>query len=224
MPLVLGINELAMNSLTKLFVPGGKKFHELFEQVAANLKQMATLFAEHAVTTDRMKRRVLLEKIERLENKNDDATHKLFVELGRNFITPFDREDIHFMATSLDNVADMIWSVAKQMYHYDITETEATVKQVADGLLKFTALLADCLHGLRNRKGLNALITMLEEMRKLTYQCEQTITTSLAELFDEKANPVELIKLSDHYNMLQALNNKCSDVINVMEGVIIKYG
>lgn len=212
-----------MNTIKKLFIPSGRKFYELFEQVAANLQQMSALFSEHASETDRKKRRIVLDKIERMENKNDEATHKLFVELGRNFITPFDREDIHYMATSLDDVADMMWGASKQMYHYDILENDLVVKEFAANLVKFTGKLENCLHSLHNRKGLNALIAILNEMRGLTSASETAISKALSDLFNAETSPIEMIKMSDHYNILQALNNKCGDVINVLEGVIIKY-
>ena len=212
-----------MNALTKLFVPSGKKFYELFEQVAENLQQMSMLFSEHVRTTDRIKRRTILDKIEGMENRNDDATHKLFVELGRNFVTPFDREDIHFMATSLDDVADMIWAASKQMYNYDI-EPGTISSEVSLRLERFASLLSEALGGLRNRKDLNALIEILENMRAIIHESEQNVSTAISVLFDKSNNPIEMIKLSDHYNILQTLNSKCSDVINVMEGVIIKYG
>src|SRR5690606_12523440 len=120
MGLNLGTKHYIMSTLTKLFSPGGKKFYDLFEQVADNLDAMASVFAAFIVAKERSERKSLLAQIERLENNNDDATHKLFVELGRNFITPFDREDIHFIATALDDVADNVWATAKQMYYFDI--------------------------------------------------------------------------------------------------------
>lgn len=211
-----------MNAITKLFVPSGKKFYDLFESVTENLKQMSELFASYMSLTDRAQRRSVLDKIERLENKNDESTHKLFVELGRNFITPFDREDIHYMAISLDDVADIMWACAKQMYSYDI-DREDCAKGLSERLVVFTSKLDSTIHGLRNRKDLNALIGLLEDMRGLTYATDTEVSTTLSALFDDNTPAVEMIKLSDHYNMLLTLNNKCSDLINVLESVIIKY-
>lgn len=212
-----------MSVLTKLFTPSGSKFYDLFEQVTDNLNQMAELFSENIHVADRMKRRVLLDKIEKLEQKNDEATHKLFIELGRNFITPFDREDIHFMASSLDDVADNIWATAKQMYYFDIDLKGSATEEVAVRLVQYVKHLSEAIKGLRNRKDLNALIAILESMRALSSASDKRISEALSALFEEKSNPVEMIKLSDHYNMLGYLNNKCGDVINVLEGMIIKY-
>lgn len=209
--------------MTKLFTPSGKKFFDLFEQVSDNLKQMCALFVELVNATNRQERRKLLDKIEWMENKNDDTTHKLFVELGRNFITPFDREDIHFLSSSLDDIADMMWGASKQLYHYDIDNAEVAQKTAAR-LTQFVYLLEEAIRGLRKRTELNALVALLEEMRNLTGKTDKDIVNSISSMFEQGTNTVELIKLSDHYNMLQVLNNKCGEVINVMESVVVKYG
>lgn len=212
-----------MSTLTKLFTPGGKKFYDLFEQVADNLDEMASVFVEFISIKDRNQRKTVLNKIEFLENKNDDATHKLFVELGRNFITPFDREDIHFIATALDDVADNIWATAKQMHYFDIDQVDTTTRDVATQLILFIKQLSQTVRGLENRNEITALITIMKGMRKVTSEMDSIISKALFDLFEQKDNPIEMIKLSDHYNMLQNLNNKCGEVINVLESMVIKY-
>lgn len=212
-----------MTTLTKLFTPGGKKFFDLFEQVADNLDEMSSVFIDFINTKDRKQRKTVLNKIERLENKNDDTTHKLFVELGRNFITPFDREDIHFIATALDDVADNIWATAKQMYYFDIDQVNTSTADVATNLVSFVKQLSQTVRGLENRKDINALITIMKGMRKVTSEMDAIISKALFDMFEQKENPIEMIKLSDHYNMLQNLTNKCGDVTNVLESMVIKY-
>jgi len=212
-----------MSALTKIFTPSGKKFYDLFEQVADNLDEMASTFSEFIATKDRNQRKSVLNKIERLENKNDDATHKLFVELGRNFITPFDREDIHFIATSLDDVADNIWATAKQMYYFDIDHANTITGEVAENIVIFVGKLSETVRGLRNRSDLSKLIAITKDMRKVTSKMDDIISTALFDLFEHKGDPIAMIKLTDHFNMLQNMNNKCGEVINVLESMVIKY-
>lgn len=212
-----------MSVLSKLFTPAGKKFYELFEQVAQNLGTMAGYFQQHLQTEDRKLRKPLLDKIEMMENKNDDVTHKLFVELGRNFITPFDREDIHFISSSLDDIADYMWGTAKQAYYFDIKLNNAVSGEIAGRLVNYIQLLHQIIKGMSDRKGLQAQIDILEQMRELVSTSDSIITKGVTGIFDEESNTVEIIKLSDHYNMLLHLNNKCGDVINVLEAMIIKY-
>lgn len=212
-----------MSALSSIFTPSGKKFYDLFELVADNLKQQSTAFVENIGIEQRTARKSSLDKIERLENKNDEATHKLFVELGRNYITPFDREDIHQMASALDDIADYIWATAKQMYYFDINVKVAATKSIAKSFVSFIDKLSEAVRGLRNRRDLTAMIAILGEMRKITSDTDNKINDSRTSLFNDSKDPIEIIKLSDHYTMLQNLSNKCGDVTNVLEAMIIKY-
>ena len=101
------------NSIMKIFLPKDRVFFQLFEDVADHVHQMGGKLKEMVNEPDADIRANILAQIENLEHKNDDLTHNIFTELGRNFITPFDREDIHYLATSLDDIADYIYASAK---------------------------------------------------------------------------------------------------------------
>ena len=105
---------MGLNSFLKLFTPKNKIFFELFEKMADNGSTMASILKQIVAETDFDKRASLISRVEDLEHANDELTHSVFTELGRNFITPFDREDIHYLATSLDDIADTIYAAAKK--------------------------------------------------------------------------------------------------------------
>src|SRR5437870_2652040 len=111
---------MGLTSFVKLFMPTDRVFYGLFEEVSNVLTDMALIFTNAINESDYAKRAALLKTLEELEHKNDEITHKVFIELGRNFITPFDREDIHALATSLDDIADFIWAAAKRITNYSI--------------------------------------------------------------------------------------------------------
>ena len=92
---------MGINSILKIFLPKDRVFFDLFETVAGNVALIATRLKEMVAETDFDKRAAILVQIEDLEHVNDDLTHRIFTELGRNFITPFDREDIHYLAYTL---------------------------------------------------------------------------------------------------------------------------
>ena len=94
---------MGLNSIIKIFLPKDKVFYSIFEQMGANLIEMGAAFRAAIEEENPTKRIQMLRALEDLEHKNDELTHKIFVELGQNFITPFDREDIHYLATSLDD-------------------------------------------------------------------------------------------------------------------------
>ena len=106
---------MGINSIGKIFMPKNKIFYELFEDVAITVSQMGVVLKQLVNEPDPDKRSALNKQIEDLEHKNDDHTHRIFTELGRNFITPFDREDIHYLASALDDICDYIYSSAKKI-------------------------------------------------------------------------------------------------------------
>src|SRR3979490_2214044 len=108
------------NSFLKIFMPKNKIFYELFEKVADNVAEMAKKLMAVVNEPDYDKRANLISQIEDLEHANDNLTHQTFMELGRNFITPFDREDIHYLASSLDDVCDYIFATCKKINFYKV--------------------------------------------------------------------------------------------------------
>ena len=118
-----------MNNIFKFFTPQDRKFHPLFEQAGSNALKIAETLLEMVSTADAESRKTIFKEIERLEHVGDDITHSIFLELSRNFITPFDREDIHQLATAVDDVADYIYGTANRMQMYNMnTINEPVVK------------------------------------------------------------------------------------------------
>ena len=100
---------MSLNSIFQYFVPKDKKvFFPLFEQAASNAVAMATILVETVNSDNPGTREELIRQIDKLENKGDEITHQIYLELGKNFITPFDGEDLHQLASAIDDVADNI--------------------------------------------------------------------------------------------------------------------
>ena len=107
-------HHMASASFLKFFLPKDKVFFQLFEGVAETVMQMGIKLKEVVHEKDFEMRAVFIKEIEDMEHTNDEYTHRIFTELGRNFITPFDREDIHALASALDDVSDYIYATAKK--------------------------------------------------------------------------------------------------------------
>ena len=122
---------MALNSILKIFLPKDRVFFDLFESVAGNVALIATKLKEMVSETDFDKRANILAQIEDLEHVNDDLTHRIFTELGRNFITPFDREDIHYLASALDDIADYVYASAKKINYYRVNPKYIGIKKLA---------------------------------------------------------------------------------------------
>jgi uncharacterized protein Yka (UPF0111/DUF47 family) len=142
------------NSIIQLFTPKDKVFYSLFEQVAVNVADMGKLMKEVVAEPDFEKRGAVIKRVEDLEHKNDELTHQIFTELGRNFITPFDREDIHYLATALDDICDYIYASAKKINFYKVNPNESGIQKMADIIALGAESIKIAVFELRNMKNM----------------------------------------------------------------------
>jgi uncharacterized protein len=113
---------MSLNNIFQYFVPKDRKFFPLFEQGSANLIKIAEALVKLMDAKDEASKQALTKEIEDLEHRGDDITHQIFIELGKNFITPFDREDIHLLASAVDDIADYIHGSATRLQLYKSTK------------------------------------------------------------------------------------------------------
>src|SRR5438270_10019042 len=121
-----------MNIFARLLAPKNKVFYELFEKSADNVKLMGSLLMQLISEPEFDKRQAIFLQMEDVEHTNDELTHLLFTELGRNFITPFDREDIHYLASALDDVADFIFASAKKINFYRVDPNDTGIHKLTE--------------------------------------------------------------------------------------------
>lgn len=214
---------MGLGSFVKMFMPKDRVFYSLFEQVSENLSQMSDIFSKAVIETDLSKRSVLMKSLEEWEHKNDEVTHRIFIELGSNFITPFDREDIHYLATSLDDIADYMWGAAKRLNNYSIDVIDDTTKGFADIIQRSVKALNKGVHQLRDMKDLRSITEACVLINSLENEADDLLDKGMIGLFNSNTNPIELIKKKDIYQMLEVVTDKCEDAANVIESIIIKY-
>lgn len=214
---------MSFSSIVKLFMPKDKVFYGLFEEVASVLTDMASAFSAAIHEQDEAKRETMLKNLEDLEHKNDNITHKIFIELGQNFITPFDREDIHALATSLDDIADFIWAAAKRITNYSIQDTDEITKGFSGIISRSITALKKAVTQLRDMKDLRSITESCVAINSLENEGDELLDKAMMELFNSSIDPVELIKKKDLYEMLEIVTDKCEDAANVIESIIIKY-
>jgi uncharacterized protein len=214
---------MSFATIMKIFLPKDRIFYGLFEEVAATLVQMGGVFKAAVQEQDLSKRDAILKTLENWEHKNDEITHRIFIELGRNFITPFDREDIHYLATSLDDIADYIWGAGKRIVNYQITDEYNTLPAFAEIIVKSIAAINTSVYGLRDMKDLRAITSACVLVNSLENDADDLLDSTMLKLFSSKISAVELIKQKDIYQMLETVTDKCEDAANVVESIIIKY-
>lgn len=214
---------MGLGSILKIFLPKDKVFYNLFEQVAANLVQMSDMFSTALKEVDLSKRDAILRKLEEMEHRNDDVTHEIFIQLGQNFITPLDREDIHYLATSLDDIADYIWGAGKRVVNYQINDTNGALIGFADIISKSVSAINIAIFALRDMKDLTGITQSCVAINSLENDADDLLDATMLKLFSSQISAVELIKQKDIFQMLEIVTDKCEDAANVIESIIIKY-
>ncbi len=212
-----------LNSILKIFLPKDRVFFQLFENVADVLIKMSEKLKEVVTEPDFEARTKLIKEIEDLEHINDDYTHQIFTELGRNFITPFDREDIHYLATALDDIADYIYSSAKKINFYGINPNETGILKMADVIGHGCTAVHNAVTELRNMKNLRRITDALVAINSVENQADDIFDMSIERLFAEENDVKELIKKREIYQAMEIVTDKCEDAANVIESIIVKY-
>lgn len=212
-----------MNSFLKIFLPKDRIFFELFEKVADNVATMGKKLKEIVAEVDFDKRATLIAQVEDLEHDNDELTHRVFTELGRNFITPFDREDIHYLATSLDDIADYIYASAKKINFYRVNPNDSGMQKLADLIEQGSLQIRNAVLELRNMKNMRQITEALVKINSIENQADDVFDMSIERLFAMETDAKEVIKKREIYQVMEIVTDKCEDASNVIESILIKY-
>ncbi len=213
-----------MAGILSYFLPKDKVFYSLFEEASDNLQDIAKKLVEVVNEPEYNKRGVLIKEMEEIEHKNDDVTHKIFIELGRNFITPFDREDIHALASSLDDIADYIYSAAKKINFYKIDPiSDQGIQKTAEAIKEAVAAVKDAVMELRNLKNTQKIIECVIKINSIENSADDIFDMSIERLFESDVDAKELIKRREIYQVMETATDKCEDAGNVIESIVVKY-
>jgi predicted phosphate transport protein (TIGR00153 family) len=145
--------------ILKFFLPKDRVFYTLFESASANLETLSKKLVQLVNEADFNKRAQLVKEMEDLEHQNDLLTHNIFLELGKNFITPFDREDIHSLASALDDIADYMYAAGKKINFYKIDPTvDSGIQKTADAIQQAVLAVNSAVVELRNLKNTQKIV------------------------------------------------------------------
>jgi len=212
------------SGILKFFLPKDKVFYTLFESASSNLETLATKLVQVVNESDFNKRAVLIKDMEDLEHQNDQLTHEIFVELGKNFITPFDREDIHSLATALDDIADYMYASAKKINFYRIEPTtDSGIQKSADAIKEAVLAVNSAVVELRNLKNTQKIVECIIKINSAENSADDLFDLSIEKLFDSDVDAKELIKKRELYMVLETVTDKCEDAGNVIESIVVKY-
>jgi len=198
-------------------IPRDAKFFDMFAEMAGNLGDGARLLKQ---TLDDFKDvEVRVQQLKALEHKGDEMTHNVLTRLNQTFITPFDREDIYRLASSLDDILDFTYSAGVRLVMYKITSAPEAASRLADVLVRQCDQVLLAVKGLeKNDKVLDYCV----EINRLENEADSIARTAIATLFDREKDPISLIKLKELYEVLETATDKAEDAANVLEGVVLK--
>ena len=214
---------MGFNNILKIFLPKDRIFYQLFENVAGVLVNMGDKLKEVVNEPDFEKRAKLIKDVEDMEHVNDDYTHQIFTELGKNFITPFDREDIHYLASALDDIADYIYASAKKINFYRVNPDDPGIKKMAELIAIGCVHVQKAVTELRNMKNMRNITDALVAINSIENQADDIFDTSIERLFATEPDAKEVIKKREIYQVMEIVTDKCEDVGNVIESIIVKY-
>jgi len=202
------------------FIPRETKFFELFADIANNVVEGARALSGllHNYDYDQMPAAVA--KIAAIEHRGDEMTHRILIKLNQTFITPFDREDIHLLASSLDDVLDFIFAASDRLVTYKIKQPSPSAKVLAGIILKQAEELGKAVALLD--KDDSHLLDHCVEVNRLENEADKVSREAIGRLFEGESDPITLIKLKELLEVLEEASDKAEDVADVLETVVLK--
>jgi len=198
-------------------IPRETKFFDLFADVASNVTDGARLLTGILENFDNVE--VQVEKLKEIEHKGDDLTHSILTKLNQTFITPFDREDIHRLASALDDVLDFVNAAGQRLLLYKI-------RSVPSAAVELSKLIV------RQSEELNKAVVLLEksqgvmehcvEVNRLEDEADRVCREAIGKLFEHEKDAIQLIKMKEVYEVLEMATDKAEDAANVLEAVVLK--
>jgi len=204
-------------------MPREGKFFELFDQhaahIAAGSRALATLMSNYANLDARQ---AGIEAIDRQEKDADRVTHETVHLLHKTFITPLDRDSIHQLITRMDDILDLIQDVAESAMLYDLQRITPEAQQLADLNQMCCERVQAAVGMLSNMENAEAILKVCGEIDQLESDADRVMRSAMSRLFRDESDVRQLIKLKAIYELLEAVSDKCEDVANIIESVVLE--
>lgn len=212
---------MSLNSLLRVFLPKDDKFLPYIEQAGDNLLKAAGVYAGLARTASRDDMTRVRDEIKDLEHVGDKLTHAIFEELNRSFITPFDREDVYSLTKSMDDVLDLMDHVSDLLVLYHIDRIDDGMSMLLDVTQRAVADIHKSVHGLR-KMSYDTLRDQVVSVHALENEGDRLYRHFVGKLYQEETDAIRLMKYSSIYNELEHTIDLCEDLMNVIEGIVLK--
>jgi uncharacterized protein len=202
-------------------MPREGRFFDLFNahatQIVEGSQALAQLFANFDQSS------VYAERIDEAERSADKITHETITLLHKTFITPLDRDQIHQLITNMDDVLDLIQDVTESIVLYDIRRVSAEAQQLAQICQMTCGRVKTAVGLLSNLRNPEAILKTCEEIDRLESDADRVMRSAMSRLFREESDVKQLIKLRSIYELLELITDRCEDVANIIEGIVLEH-
>jgi predicted phosphate transport protein (TIGR00153 family) len=203
----------------KLF-PKEKDFFVIFDKAATNLVKATSLLVSLLENFDNIETRA--KEIYEVEQDGDILTHDIMKHLNSTFLTPIDREDIHCLASRIDDVLDLVWGAVDRLVVFKIETSTKEVISIAKSLHETTQVIHKTIKELKS-KNYSHVQEHCIEINRLENHIDRTFRDALGKLFDDVKDPITIIKWKEIYEHLEEAADKCEDVANILESIVLKH-
>ena len=213
---------MTLNSIFQFFVPKDKKFFPLFEQASLNLILMAETLHE-AVNVPKEEREEYYKKIEELEANIEEITQNTNLELSRNFITPFDREDIYALIKSMEDVADYLYGASSRMRLYHVEKITKSIRKLTEINVEACQQIGLAIIEIKDLKNLNLITDACKKINKLESKADIVFDKAVSDIFENEMDAKNIIKYKEVLSSLETASDKCKNVASILESITVKH-
>jgi predicted phosphate transport protein (TIGR00153 family) len=201
-------------------MPREGNFFALFDAHAERIVEGARELAAMISTFTELEAHA--QRIDGAERAADKITHEAITLLHKTFITPFDREQIHGLITAMDDILDLMQDVAESIVLYDLRRVTPEAKQLAEVCEMCCERVKNAVSMLANIKQPQAILKTCEEIDRLESDADRVMRAAMSKLFRDEADVKQLIKLRTIYELLESITDRCEDVANIVEGIVLE--
>lgn len=199
-------------------LPRDEAFFDLFAQLAKRMTAAARLLKELFAAPEQLEQTVA--KIKAVEHEADEITHGIILRIDKSFVTPIDREDIHLLASEMDDVVDLIDGTARRAQMFHIRETRESARALADVLIRATDHIEAAVAHMKDSR---VVVARGRDIKLREEEGDQLYHQAVGELFAGAPDPLDVIKWKELYDTLERALDQCEDVANVLESIALKH-
>ncbi|WMW77020.1 DUF47 family protein [Flavobacterium sp. 20NA77.7] len=213
---------MALKNILNFFSPKDKTFFPLFEQATNKLTKLSETLHE-AVNASKGDRDAYYKKVDELAESIENISHKMNIELSKNFITPFDREDIHALMSTIDDVSSNLQEASNRIRMYQVEKITKSIRKITEINLEACHHISKSVKDLKDMKNFKAVFDSVKKINKLDRKSDSVFEKAVADIFENETDVKNIIKYKEVLASLDKATDKCKSVARVLEAVAVKH-